>query len=329
MGRVEKTVFISYRRTDESWGLAIFQDLTQHGYDVFLDHDGIASGRFGDVIFESIRARAHFLVLLTPTALERSSDPEDWMRREIEAALDSQRNIVPLMLEGFDFGTPAIASQLSGKLAALKEYNGLEIPAVRFFSAQMKLLRKRFLNVPVDAVLHPASDSAQQVAKEQKDKATMAEDIRAKYEKWEFWLDKAEKTAEDLPETPVDTIAPLSPEEQERMSELIKKSPRKVVLVMRTKLEEAIVSYAEARGQVVPWPHRNIANLIRVLRKRGLIDKTVWKLLDDLRSIGNSIALKFSEPTEDEALRYKELADDVIKQLNFLTKAPTLALRNF
>jgi len=48
-----------------------------------------------------------------------------------------------------------------------------------------------------------------------------------------------------------------------------------------------------------------------------------------LRSIGNSIALKFSEPTEDEALRYKELADDVIKQLNFLTKAPTLALRNF
>jgi hypothetical protein len=31
MGRVEKTVFISYRRTDEAWGLAVFQDLTQHG----------------------------------------------------------------------------------------------------------------------------------------------------------------------------------------------------------------------------------------------------------------------------------------------------------
>jgi hypothetical protein len=30
------------------------------------------------------------------------------MRREIEAALDSQRNIVPLMLEGFDFVTPAM-----------------------------------------------------------------------------------------------------------------------------------------------------------------------------------------------------------------------------
>jgi hypothetical protein len=33
MGRIEKTLFISYRHADEAWGLAIFQDLTQHGYD--------------------------------------------------------------------------------------------------------------------------------------------------------------------------------------------------------------------------------------------------------------------------------------------------------
>jgi hypothetical protein len=142
--------------------------------------------------------------------------------------------------------------------------------------------------------------------------------IRIKYGKWKFWLDQVEKTLEDVPETPVDT-APLTPEEQERMSELIAESPRTAVLAMRTKLEEAIVSYAEARGLVVPGPRRNIASLIRALRKRGFIDKTISTLLDDLRSIGNSIALDVSEPTEDEASRYKELADDVIKQLNFLT----------
>jgi len=109
------------------------------------------------------------------------------------------------------------------------------------------------------------------------------------------------------------------PEEQERISELAKESPRTAILAMRTKLEEAIVSYAEAKGLVVPGPRRNIARLIRVLRKRGFIDKTISTLLDDLRSIGNSVALDGSEPTEDEAFRYKELADDVIKQLNFLT----------
>jgi hypothetical protein len=57
MGRIEKTVFISYRRTDESWALAIFQDLTQHGYDVFIDYDGIASGNFEIAILENITER--------------------------------------------------------------------------------------------------------------------------------------------------------------------------------------------------------------------------------------------------------------------------------
>jgi hypothetical protein len=173
MARIEKTVFISYRRADEPWALAVFENLTQHGYDVFIDYDGIASGNFATVILENIRARAHFLVLLTPTALERCRDPEDWMRREIEAALDSQRNIVPLMLAGFDFGTPATASQLTGKLTALKEYNGLEIPK-GYFSPAMERLRNKFLSVSLDMVLHPASLSAQQAATDQKDKATLA-----------------------------------------------------------------------------------------------------------------------------------------------------------
>jgi TIR domain len=181
MGRIEKTAFISYRRTDEPWALAIFQNLTQHGYDVFIDYDGIASGKFETVIFENIRARAHFLALLTPTALTRCSDPEDWMRLEIEAALDSHRNIVPLMLAGFDFGTPAIASQLIGRLQVLKEYNGLRIPE-GYFSPAMDRLRNKFLNVPVDAVLHSASDSAQQVATEQKSKATRALAANPKHE---------------------------------------------------------------------------------------------------------------------------------------------------
>jgi Domain of unknown function (DUF4403)/TIR domain len=173
MGRIEKTVFIGYRRADEPWALAVFGNLTQHGYDVFIDYDGIASGNFETAILENIKARAHFLVLLTPTALERCGDPKDWMRREIEAALDNRRNIVPLMLEGFDFRAPAIASQLTDKLALLKEYNGIPIPA-GFFQEAMERLRNRFLNVPFDAVLHSASVPAQQVATEQKDKAAHA-----------------------------------------------------------------------------------------------------------------------------------------------------------
>ncbi len=38
MDRVEKSVFISYRRTHAPRALAVFLNLTQHGYDVFFDY---------------------------------------------------------------------------------------------------------------------------------------------------------------------------------------------------------------------------------------------------------------------------------------------------
>src|SRR5579864_7030237 len=165
MGRVEKTVFISYRRTSAPWALLIFHNLTQHGYDVFIDYWGIGSGDFESAIFENIRARAHFLVLLTPSTLERCDEPNDLLRREIETALDTRRNIVPLMLDGFDFNSPTVATQLTGRLSALKGYNGLRVPP-DYFSDAMNRLRESYLNVPLDAVLHPASSRAQKVARE-------------------------------------------------------------------------------------------------------------------------------------------------------------------
>ena len=189
MERIEKTVFLSYRRTNIPWALAIFQNLTNHGYDVFFDYNGIASGDFERVILGNIAARAHFLVLLTPSALERCGDPADWLRREIESALDTQRNVVPLMLEGFDFGTPAIASQLTGMLAALKRYNALSIPPEYFLEA-MDRLRGRYLNVPLDAVLHPASPSARRAATEQKVAAETAPAVQEQELTAQQWFER-------------------------------------------------------------------------------------------------------------------------------------------
>ena len=189
MGRIEKTVFISYRRSNAPWALAIFQNLTQHGYDVFFDFLGIASGDFGRVILENITARAHFLVLLTPSALERCGEPGDWLHREIETALDTRRNIVPLMLESFDFGTPAIASQLTGKLATLKRYNALRVP-VEYFIEAMGRLREKHLNLPLDAVLHPASSSAQQAARDEQAAAGTAPAVQEKELTAQQWFEQ-------------------------------------------------------------------------------------------------------------------------------------------
>jgi tetratricopeptide (TPR) repeat protein len=149
--RIEKTVFISYRRTNLPWALCIYQDLTFHGYDVFFDYQSIDSGNFEKVIIENIKARAHFLIVLTPSALERLKEPNDWLRREIETAIDEKRNIVPLMLESFDFGSPLVTEALTGKLTTLNKYNGVRIYAEYFFEA-MEKLRQRYLNVEVSGI---------------------------------------------------------------------------------------------------------------------------------------------------------------------------------
>jgi tetratricopeptide (TPR) repeat protein len=195
MARIEKTVFVSYRRaTGSVWALAISQHLTHHGYDVFFDFAGLASGAFEQVIIENVRARAHFLVLLTPSALQRVREPEDWLRREVETAIESRRNIVPIMLEGFDFATPSISRNLTGTLAPLKAYNGLSVP-IEYFDPAMERLRTTFLNVPVDTVLHPASAVAKAAASTaQRSAAESASPVTPDDLTAERWIERAVDT---------------------------------------------------------------------------------------------------------------------------------------
>lgn len=153
MPRVDKSVFISYRRTNQFTALAIFKDLTARGYDVFFDYNSIKAGDFEQIILSEIEARGHFLIILTPSALERCQEKGDWVRREIEHALHHKRNIVPLTFEGFDFGD--IDKYLSGDLATLKNYNALRVP-IDYFDAAMNRLSNDYLNSPIDTILHPA-----------------------------------------------------------------------------------------------------------------------------------------------------------------------------
>jgi tetratricopeptide (TPR) repeat protein len=191
MSRIEKTVFISYRRTNAPWALAIYQYLNHHGNDAFIDFQGIASGGFELIILENIRARAHFLVLLTPSALEYCGDPKDWLRREIETAMESRRNVVPVMLDGFDFEAPSNVSRLTGQLLALKDYNALRVYA-EYFAAAMDRLRGDFLNVPLESVSHPASLStpARHAAEAQQAAASAAPAVGQEELTAQTWFEK-------------------------------------------------------------------------------------------------------------------------------------------
>lgn len=149
---VEPTVFISYRRTNYYIARTVYQDLRNNQYDVFLDYQNIDLGSFERVILSQIASRAHFILILTPSALERCANPDDWVRREIEHAIDTKRNIVPLLFEDFDFAKAQ--PYLVGKLQLLGGYNSIRVPQ-DFFEEAMTRLRTRFLSKPLEVILHP------------------------------------------------------------------------------------------------------------------------------------------------------------------------------
>ena len=99
-----KTVFLSYRRdfAGKAYARLLKQALTHHGYDVFLDVDHIDAGKWADQILTQVPLRSHFILLLTPGALDRCVNEDDWVRREFEAALSSGRNIVPVREDSVD-----------------------------------------------------------------------------------------------------------------------------------------------------------------------------------------------------------------------------------
>jgi tetratricopeptide (TPR) repeat protein len=160
MSDIDQTVFICYRRSVSSFiARAIFNDLVHHGYDVFMDVESIDAGTFDTIILNQIAARAHFLIILTPGTVEQFMQPEDWLRRETEHAIDLKRNVIPVLVNDFSF--EANAAYFTGKLAELPRYNALPLYH-EYFDEAMTRLRQRFLTVPVRGRIRatPSEDQA-------------------------------------------------------------------------------------------------------------------------------------------------------------------------
>ena len=182
----EKTVFISYRRSVGQYpARAIFQDLVTHGYDVFFDVESIDSGVFETIILNQIAARSHFLVILAPGSLERCVESGDWVRREIERAMELERNIVPVMFKGFSFSLEK--KYLTGKLESLSSYNALNVPD-DYFDEAMTKLRSRFLKQPVYGTVTSTPPSEREVVESRINAAlTQPEPTSAQLSAYDFF----------------------------------------------------------------------------------------------------------------------------------------------
>ena len=143
--------------------------------------------------------------------------------------------------------------------------------------------------------------------------------FRVRHKDWEasFRWDKAEAEAKKLPLAPYDPDTEPTPEEKSRFAQIARVAPRQAILEAAAQLEEAVRAYASAKG--FANYSRRYALLIRLLRSNRLIDTNTSALLDDLQNIGHAAGHNLSEPTELEAIKYKALADQLIRHFDGIT----------
>jgi len=119
-------LFISYRRNG---GIDIarnfWKELREQDYYSFFDIDSIRDGEFPEVIYQNIERSNNFLIILTPNALDRCESETDWVRREIRAAIEQGKNIIPIVCKGFKFDDSLPADIEKIRVVQPINYDGL------------------------------------------------------------------------------------------------------------------------------------------------------------------------------------------------------------
>lgn len=78
-------VFVSYRRSNGSQLASLLKvHLQLRGFSVFIDVERLEAGKFDNNLLQSIQKARHFLLVLTPNALDRcvgDNEQKDWVHR--------------------------------------------------------------------------------------------------------------------------------------------------------------------------------------------------------------------------------------------------------
>ena len=138
-------VFISYRRDGgEALAYLIYERLTQEGYNVFLDVESLRSGNFNTALYNRIEECTDFLLILPPHALDRCTNTTDWVRMEIEHAIECRKNIIPIMMRNFEF-----PQNLPETLKEVPNFNGISANMELFDGVLIKLKNQFLKSKPV------------------------------------------------------------------------------------------------------------------------------------------------------------------------------------
>jgi len=132
-------VFISYRREG---GELFARSISEHflrkykNIEMFYDIESMKTGNFNEQLYREIRSRDCFVLLLPKGALDRCTNPDDWVRLEIAHALRCKKPVIPLLMEGFEW-----PETLPEDIAAVRYKQGM-IASNDLFEPRMEKLAK-------------------------------------------------------------------------------------------------------------------------------------------------------------------------------------------
>jgi hypothetical protein len=119
--------FISYRRETGSDLASLLKVQLENSYHkrIFLDVKELQVGRFDEALLKRIEETPNFILILSKASLDRCDYKNDWLKREIVHALKTNRNIIPLLIEGFSFPTEDKWNLLPSEMKIIASLNGV------------------------------------------------------------------------------------------------------------------------------------------------------------------------------------------------------------
>ncbi len=155
--------FISYRRETGS-DLASLLKLhleSRFHKKIFLDVNELQVGRFDEELLQRIEKTPNFIVILSRASLDRCANKTDWLKREIMQALKTDRNVIPVMTDGFVFPSDELWALLPSEMRVLPSLNGVNYSHIHQDSAIRKIAS--YMKMQIEIPAKQTSQSPQKI----------------------------------------------------------------------------------------------------------------------------------------------------------------------
>lgn len=138
-------IFISYKRKSLATANNLYYRLTAKGYSTFFDLDEMKKDNFDVQLLHYIESAKDVFVILEEGSLDACKTgkwEEDWFCKEIKHAIDAHKNIIPILLGGYQMPK---AETLPDELKELTLKNAPEFSYSFFEEYLNKLIEKGFI----------------------------------------------------------------------------------------------------------------------------------------------------------------------------------------